>query len=237
MAGDAGGDGDFDSCLGIAAGGEGVIGKYVLEAGESGASSKLGADLDAPATAGLEDARASKALIRDWTPPDASGDIISAECECRMPAGTRMVMVQRRGRWAEDKQEEDAPKTAHAKRCLSQASALGLGSALPRRFGLWSAQTPKRPRRIQPPRRPLLALDRHPGHNCLCRLGHRKQPSCKIKLLSRSTSPPKRAAHNEKENGSLVAPSDQNAEWHDNREHVRSSCSPWTGFRLFLWKI
>ena len=55
------------------------MGKYVLDAGESGASSRLGADLDAPATAGLDDAMASKALILDCTPTATSGDIMDGD--------------------------------------------------------------------------------------------------------------------------------------------------------------
>ena len=119
------------------------MGKYVLDAGESGASSRLGADLDAPATAGLDDAMASKALIRDWTPPDASGDIVGADCEADVLFVARMVVGARRERdGREDEQQQCAQNSARP-----DSEQLGLGSAL----GLWSQQTPAGSRRIQPP--------------------------------------------------------------------------------------
>ena len=69
-----GGDDDSDRGLKEDFGGDGVIGKYVFDEGDSGASSKLGADFDALAFA--DDAMASKALILDCTPTETSEDIV-----------------------------------------------------------------------------------------------------------------------------------------------------------------
>ena len=58
-------------------GAAGVIGKYVLEDGETGVSSKLGADLFALVVTFMGfDANASKAFILDFTGRDTSSDNI-----------------------------------------------------------------------------------------------------------------------------------------------------------------
>lgn len=78
---------DFVDVAGV----DGAIGKYALDVGERGASSKLGADFDAFELLGLVDAMASKALILDLTPIETSSDI--------MQSSTTVDIRQCRGGW------------------------------------------------------------------------------------------------------------------------------------------
>lgn len=71
------GDGERDIDFAEVDGVVGVMGKYALDDGETGASSKLGADLLALLmVTGLDDDNASKALILDFISRDTSSDSI-----------------------------------------------------------------------------------------------------------------------------------------------------------------
>lgn len=72
------GDGDRDTDLVEDDGVDGAMGKYVLELGETGASSRLGADLFALAAMfiGFDEVNASNALILDLISRGTSSDSI-----------------------------------------------------------------------------------------------------------------------------------------------------------------
>lgn len=71
------GDGEREIDLVEVEGVVGAMGKYALDDGETGASSKLGADLLALLmVTGLDDDNASKALILDFISRDTSSDSI-----------------------------------------------------------------------------------------------------------------------------------------------------------------
>ena len=87
------GEGDLESDLEADAGGEGVMGKYVVTVGERGVSSRLGADFEAFGFAGFVDAMASNALILDCMPTDTSGDMAVVAARARRGGGRAT------GRW------------------------------------------------------------------------------------------------------------------------------------------
>jgi hypothetical protein len=70
------GDGDRDMGFADVDGVEGAIGKYALDVGETGVSSKLDADLLALMLMGFDEDNASKALILDLISSGVSSDNI-----------------------------------------------------------------------------------------------------------------------------------------------------------------